>query len=206
MSATGRRARRPNAPRTEQRVIRVHSEGERTELDYLGHWRKRRGSGIQISWGTVGAVPMTLVESAREDMQAMKRANRRSGPPYDEVWCVFDRDAHPKVSQALNEAHQSGIHVAFSDPCFELWLILHAQEHTDPLDRNAANRLARELHLVDKKNKKDVPVAAWHILEPGYGDAKARALALAQRHKSGGSSPRSNPSSDVWRLVDVLRS
>lgn len=172
---------------------------------YLGHWARKRGSGLTISWGATGAAPMTLVENAREDIRQMKRIRRPVDRPYDEVWCVFDRDAHANVSTAFNEARQSGIHVAFSDPCFELWLVLHGLDHTKPLDRRTANRLARDLGLVDKKNKKDVPASAWSVLEPGYADAKARAKALAKGHESGGSPPYSNPSSDVWRLVDVLR-
>ncbi|WP_420621217.1 RloB family protein [Candidatus Poriferisodalis sp.] len=204
MSSGRNRARHAAPRRKTQRIIRVHSEGEKTEPKYLGRWGKIRGPGLTISWGITGAAPMTLVEKARNDIRAMKQVRRRNEVPFDEVWCVFDRDAHANVSQALNEARQSGIHVAFSDPCFELWLVLHAQEHTAPLDRITANRLARELGLIDKKNKKDVPAAAWQVLEPGYADAKARAQTLAKRHETAGSSPRSNPSSDVWRLVDVL--
>ena len=172
---------------------------------YLGYWAKRPGPGLIISWGTTGAAPMTLVEKAREDVREMKRIRRPADRPFDEVWCVFDRDAHANVPKALSEARDSGICVAFSDPCFELWLVLHARDHTAPLDRRAASRLARDLGLIDKRNNKDVPVAAWRLLEPGYADAKARAQTLATRHESGGSSSRSNPSSDVWRLVDILR-
>ena len=206
MSSRRPRKRHETTQRRAQRIIRIHSEGERTEPTYLGHWTKRRGSGLTISWGTTGTAPMTLVEKAREDMRQMKRIRRTADRPYDEVWCVFDRDAHVHVPKALNEARQSDIQIAFSDPCFELWLVLHAQDQTRQLDRHAANQLARDLGLVDKKNKKDVPASAWSVLEPGYADAEARAKALAKGHVSGGSSPHSNPSSDVWRLVEILRS
>lgn len=201
MSARSHR-RSPAARLQEQRVIRVHSEGERTEPDYLGHWCVQRGSSLRISWGTTGADPMSLVRAARVDMREMKRIRRPADRPFDQVWCVFDRDDHLHVNSAINEARQGGIHVAFSNPCFELWLLLHARDRTSELDRREAQRLATLLGLVSEK---DVPASAWQLLESGYGVAKDRAMRLAERHEMNGSPPHSNPSSDVWRLVDVLR-
>lgn len=206
MSRVRRRRGSPPSRGAHQRIVRIHSEGEVTEPKYLGHWARRRGSSLKISWGMTGADPLSLVQAARDDMREMKLKRKPADRPFDEVWCVFDRDAHNSVPQALNEARQGGIQVAFSDPCFELWLVLHAQPRSAPIDRHEANRLARNLGLVDRKNKKDVPASAWKVLEPGYGGAKVRAKALAKGHVAGGSPPRSNPSSDVWRLVDVLRS
>ncbi len=201
MSAGGHR--RKTAPRRqEQRVIRVHSEGERTEPDYLGHWCLSRDSSLRINWGTTGADPMSLVRAARDDVRVMKHSRRPADRPFDQVWCVFDRDDHLHVNSAINEALQVGIHVAFSNPCFELWLLLHVRDRTAGLDRREAQRLATSLGLVSAK---DVPASAWQLLESGYGAAKDRAIKLDERHELNGSLPRSNPSSDVWRLVDVLR-
>lgn len=197
-----RHPRKPTARRQEQRVIRVHSEGERTEPDYLAHWCQRRGSSLRISWGTTGADPMSLVRAARVDVRAMSRIRRPADRPFDQVWCVFDRDDHLHINSAINEARQGGIHVAFSNPCFELWLVLHARDHSAELHRREAQRLATSLGLVSEK---DVPASAWQLLESGYGVAKDRAVRLAERHEMNGSPPRSNPSSDVWRLVEVLR-
>jgi hypothetical protein len=47
----------------------------------------------------------------------------------DEVWCVFDVDEHPKLAEARDQANANGIQLAVSNPCFELWLLLHFQEH-----------------------------------------------------------------------------
>jgi hypothetical protein len=38
-----------------------------------------------------------------------------------------------------------------------------------------------------------------------HDDAAARAKQLAERHRLNGSTPGSNPSSTVWRLIDDLR-
>ena len=130
--------------------------------------------------------------------QPRKHADR----DFDEIWCVFDTDQHPNLAQAINEAGQSEIEVAVSNPCFELWLVLHSQEQTAFIDRHDAQRLANALGL---SNDKNIPDTAWVRLGPDFETAKERARALAERHVGNGSSRRENPSSDVWRLVDRLR-
>ena len=86
--------------------------------------------------------------------QPRKHADR----DFDEIWCVFDTDQHPNLAQAINEAGQSEIEVAVSNPCFELWLVLHSQEQTAFIDRHDAQRLANALGL---SNDKNIPDTAW---------------------------------------------
>ena len=121
---------------------------------------------------------------------------------FEEIWCVFDRDDHPHVNSALQEARDHGIRVAFSNPCFELWLVLHVEDQTAHVDRDRIQKRCIELGLTDGKA---VRPDALPTLKAGYEDAKRRAQQLAATHKRDGASPRSNPSSDVWRLVDRLR-
>lgn len=200
---TGRRvAPRGGRALREPRVIRVHTEGRVTEPDYLSHW-ERLNDGVRIDWGASGMVPMSLVRHAREDAGLSRRASKRhSSPDYDEIWCVFDVDAHPNVKQAISEAQQSGIQVAVSNPCFELWLVLHCQDQAASIQSSDIQRDAKKLNLI---RGKAIPASAWKTLTDNYDDAKRRARDLDQMHR-GVSPPRSNPSTDVWRLVDRLRS
>ena len=46
---------------------------------------------------------------------------------------------------------------------------------------------------------------AWNTLVEAFETARQRARALDECHAGNGSPPRSNPSTDVWRLVDRLR-
>ena len=115
---------------------------------------------------------------------------------------MFDFDEHPNLSQAITEAAQSGIEVAVSNPCFELWLVLHLQDQTAYTTRSAVQRHSARLNLTSGKQ---LPDGALDILVDAFEIAKQRAKALDQRHQDNGSPPRSNPSTDVWRLVDRLR-
>jgi hypothetical protein len=45
----------------------------------------------------------------------------------DQCWLILDRDRWPEraLSEVCQATHQAQINVALSNPCFELWLILH---------------------------------------------------------------------------------
>ena len=116
---------------------------------------------------------------------------------------MFDVDAHPDVSQAITEVEQSGINVAVSNPCFELWLVLHRENQRAHVERRRIQQRASRLGLIDGKS---IPDAALRLLSESYEEAKRRARELDVWHDENDSMPRSNPSSDVWRLVDRLRS
>lgn len=152
----------------------------------------RRHPEVHLDWGTCGMVPLTLVQRARTDQRA-------STKDFDEIWCVFDVDAHPNLAQAVNEARQSGISVAVSNPCFELWLILHYEDRTAPIDRHDAQSRAEALGAVDGKHL--VPRNVEDLLA-GCDEAKHRSQALRSRHIANGSAPDANPSSNVWELLD----
>ena len=189
--------------REERRVIRVYPEGSVTEYEYLRHW-ERANRSITLDWGESGMSPLSLVSRARDDCRLSQRSAKRDGAPqFDEIWCVFDVDTHPQVHQAIFEATQSGVNVAVSNPCFELWLVLHSHDQRAHVDGRAIQRQASNLGLIDGKS---VPEDAWGVLDDNYEDARRRAKDLDHWHEGNGSPPRSNPSTDVWRLVDRLRS
>ena len=71
--------------------------------------------------------PKALVDRAKGHVRSNRPTKRRAAD-YDEIWCVFDIDEHPNVPQAVEEARQVGVEVAVSNPCFELWLVLHIRD------------------------------------------------------------------------------
>lgn len=198
---SGRLPRRGCGQEQRQRyILRVLSEGEVTEPAYFTEWARRNRRNVRLKLDDTGMTPASLVRRAREYLRT--RRPRREGPDFDEIWCVFDTDQHPNLAQAINEAGQSGIGVAVSNPCFELWLVLHVGEQTAFMNRHGAQHMAIERGLCEGKN---IPQTAWNVLDAGFETAKERAQALAERHVGNGNSRRENPSSEVWQLVDRLR-
>ena len=181
--------------REQRTIVRVLAEGKVTEREYL---HAIKGHEVQLEFGDAdGFAPMALVRRARLETRANRHAD-----DFDEIWCVFDRDDHPETDQAIHEARQSGIHTAMSNPCFELWLVLHVEDQWAHIHRHAIQRRCSDLHLtVGKKIASD----GFERLRGGYGAAKQRAQALDRMHERDGAPRGSNPSSGVWRLVDRLR-
>lgn len=194
------RRRRQETARPEVLVL---VEGEKTEDGYLLPLRRELRDHVLITVDARGGAPLTLVQRAVEAKRASEReAARGRGRAYSDVWCAFDVDQHPNISGALALAATHGIEVVVSNPCIELWFILHFEDQTAFIDRHPAQARSAAL-LGCEKNLTD---AATARLYAQYEEARQRAQALDAKHHGDGSPERSNPSTDIWRLVDHLRS
>ena len=195
--------RRRRATRDVKVIFTVFCEGRVTEAGYAGALRSTfRGTPIRIEVADVHGDPKFLVEHAAAWLAEAKRMGRRSGDPVDldQVWCVFDVDDHARLPEAKDQAAANGIRLAVSNPCFELWALLHYQDQSAYLHRDAVR-------------------AAFIVHQPGYdkaldcadlinrfAGARARAISLRDWHRSLGEDETSNPSSNVWELVDAIAS
>jgi len=88
-----------------------------------------------------------------------------------------------------------------SNPCIELWFILHYEDQTAHIESAEAQKRSYELTGC----RKVLTVSALKHLEAHYVSATKRALALDKKHAGDRNPPRHNPSSEVWRLVDWIR-
>lgn len=120
--------KRTSKARSQMKKILIICEGEKTEptyfADFVKHCRISTASIIEIT-GECGSSPLSVLTSAKEKYAAEKK----KGDPYDKVYCVFDRDAHPGYQSALTqiqEMNPKGVFEAITSvPCFEYWLVLH---------------------------------------------------------------------------------
>ena len=199
---SGRRPRRGHKAQKQRHVIRVLTEGGVTEPSYLTAWARSNRHRVHLDLSDSGMAPITLVDRAKVYVRRRRRA-RRDDREFDEIWCVFDIDEHANVRTAISNAKDSGIEVAVSNPCVELWLLLHVEDQTAFISRRDAQRRAKQLQLTCGKR---IPKKALNRLFDCFAPARQRARALDQRHVGNASPPRSNPSTDIWRLVDRIRS
>ena len=198
MSGRPRRAR-TNAARRE---ILVFTEGEKTEDGYLLPWRRAYRDSVLLKIDPFHGVPQSLVNKAVSTKKAEERDEKRArGRAHDEIWCVFDIDAHPNVPEAIQKAEAHGIGLAISNPCIELWFVLHFRDQTAYLSRHDAQATASTLLGCGK----NLTPGAMGLLFGNYEDAKARALVLDAKHFGDASPPKSNPSASVWALLEAIR-
>jgi hypothetical protein len=197
-----RRAGRRSPSRKSQPVILVVCEGEKTEPRYLlGFLENCKNPRVAIEIARQHGVPKTLVGIAKE---RKKRAaddaerGRDDNLAYDSVWCVFDVDEHPHIDDARQMARDNDIELAISNPCFELWLLLHFRDSPGMRHRHKlAELLAKHVPGYDK----DID---YHNYSAGYPQAVTRAKRLAVAAASAGELGR-NPSTDVYKLTELIR-
>lgn len=183
----------------------IYTEGKNTEPDYF-RAMKRHLTGALIDIEVTGAagVPFTLAEQACARAKALARTkrNRSSFEESDRIWVVFDRDQHPRIPEAIQKCNGSGVGIAFSNPCFELWLILHYQDFDRPDDRHAVQRyLVTLCKDYDPSNGKTTNCAQLMV---SVEAAEARAEAQYVRRTDEGG-PNAPPFTTVYLLTREIR-
>src|SRR5882672_3860045 len=106
------RALRRKAPRLRPKLrILILCEGKVTEPLYFRAFRhKYRSQLVDIEVIPECGGPRTLVEQAAQKKKIAEKEAKRYRDPflkYDEVWCVFDVDSHPKLAEAKNQAQDN---------------------------------------------------------------------------------------------------
>jgi hypothetical protein len=193
--------RRKVAARPRRKELLVLVKGHVTEEGYLLFWRRRARRHTLVEIHEFHGTPMSLVEKAVEvKAEEERREKRGRGRAHDEFWCVFDVDEHPHLERASELAAASGINLAISNPCIELWFLLHFADQTAYIDRRDAQREARA-HL---KCGKDLDDGALDSLAEHFTLARDRAQRLDEKHRDDGTPTPGNPSSGTWRVVDSI--
>ena len=108
----GRRSIRP--------VMRIFTEGERTEINYV---RGYISSYLKSKGYTAHDI---IIEQPNDSSPlGLLNAARQTRLPMDEVWIVFDCDQHQHKPETFRGAAEEGIGVAYSSISFETWILLH---------------------------------------------------------------------------------
>lgn len=95
----------------------------------------------------------------------------------DELWLVIDVDDWPwkEINKVVRSAKKSGINVAISNPCFEVWLILHIQNF--PASGCETSQKCKQFLRSIGGSKRNGDLILRN-LEPGISIATQRAIAL----------------------------
>lgn len=143
------------------------------------------------------AVSVKVIEHPKAPSQVVSYAAKlleSAGGEYDETWCVLDVDQFMDIDEAVADAARQQIKIALSNPCFEVWLLLHFTDHRRhaPSYDHLAPDLAKHVPGGYNKTKLD-----FRCYEDGWREAVRRAKLLAPEGKE----PETNPSTGMWRLA-----
>jgi hypothetical protein len=99
----------PRSPLASRIQLKIHAEGEKTESQYLTHWNRLYRENAIISIAThEHTTPFELVKSAAAQRHQDLR-NAKTGSEFDQYWCIFDVDEHPKLAEALDMTQANNI-------------------------------------------------------------------------------------------------
>jgi hypothetical protein len=191
-----------NARRLEK-YIRIFSEGEVTEIKYFdGIFKDRNLRGATIE-KPKNHSPKGIVRAA---IDAKKEALKLRIAAEDiHIWAVFDHDGHAEIGNAIKQAEDNGIRVAFSNKCFELWVLLHYKFHAAP-EKNCDDFI-KEVKKYNPKYCKEGTYDIYAELEPKIDFARNNGEKLVKMQSDNYPDAHFwdiNPYTNVHELVDFL--
>jgi hypothetical protein len=142
-------------------------------------------------------------DSLVEEAIKLKSEAVRRCQPYNEVWCVFDRDNFPtpNYDRAFQLIRANGLKVAWANEAFEIWYLLHFNYHDTGISRDGYKTKLKPHFDYSKADK-----TIYARVKPHQETALKNACRL-ERHwnEMGEKFPeRQNPSTSVHKLVEFL--
>ena len=187
------------AIRKADNVCIIVCEGTETEILYFTKFRKRYcGLGIETP-KTPKTDPIGLVRFAVRLMR-QRELDLKGGA---QLWCVFDADHNTDdAMQKAVELAKGKVRIAFSNPSFEFWYLLHFEYYSSKLDQQ---KLLDRLHKFMPNYTKNMDV--FDFLDSKRKKAAERARRLNRMHELNNVSllsTRSNPSSQAFLLTEEI--
>lgn len=192
--------------------VLVVTEGLRTEPNYVGELRshyKLVSTQIVIRPCDSGTSPLQVVEYALKLLVEGDPHRRIQAGAFEQVYAVFDRDDHESFAAAVaragrlngtlknDERREVVFRAIVSNPCFELWPLLHfADYRAYPLRREVWHRLKKQLPEYDN-GATDLFARTRHRLQ----DAMDRAARLEEQREI---ADTPTPYTEIGKLVEVF--
>ena len=186
-------------------VIYIICEGKETEPLYFKHFRSRNC--------LVDIIPISSKHKAAEHLvkHAKSLISQETYYPKDgdQLWCVFDCDDNKdsELKAAVTFADKHGYKIAYSNPSFEYWYLLHFEKRSGYLSDSAAiiDILKNKGHIENYRKNADVFDCLYVHQEKAIQRAKDRVNQL-NREKNPIICRASNPVTTVYELVEFLNS
>lgn len=109
----------------------IVTEGTVTEPVYFKELRKQlraRGAEIEVLPGKKSDSFKVIDHAVKLSETRAERAKQGRAVAYDHVWAVIDADVaitKKNLKEIIHYANSKGVKLAFSNPCFEAWLLFH---------------------------------------------------------------------------------
>jgi hypothetical protein len=195
-----RRTRRQDHRRPVRRRIMVLTQGKVTEPAYFDRLRQLYRQVVVV----VKDCPKSPLQMLDVAIAETTKAGKSREYRFDATWIVFDAEERPDEAMLRTlrlKAGRHAIHLAWSNPCFEVWLLLHLAFSQAPIFN--AEQAIRQLETALPGYAKDQRAAerSMAALVSNIQTALAHAQRLREGHAARGAGEFPNPATDVDILV-----
>jgi len=151
-------------------------------------------------------VPSTIVSRCIQRKSELEAVAKRKGADSFErnfcVWAVFDRDEHLCYTQAIQQAVQNSIRIAFSNPCIELWALLHLEAYGDRhVGRHELQKMLKQ--VMPGYDHSRSPVFSFALMRDQYAFARGQAVRLVES-RDNLDDPYGCPATSMYELTDLI--
>ncbi|MEM8522947.1 RloB family protein [Flavobacterium sp. PL12] len=138
-------------------------EGQKTEVTYFNDFRQ---SDYFNDSGIIEIIPLEREVNTGTDPLSVKRLLKKAKANYpfkktDEFWLIVDRDHWETIHKidfnqlVIDCNKENNFFLAMSNPCFEIWLIMHLKDVIEYKEEEQ-NKLLKNAKVSNKKNHIDV--------------------------------------------------
>lgn len=200
--------------------ILVVTEGVNTEPIYFEEIRKVFASNAieLVPHGEGRGDPKKLTDAAieirkeRQRKAKNKELNISQLEDFDEIWIVFDTDAlnADKRNNGIQYAQSKDVKVAYSEPCFEYWLLLHCTNNFTTATMEKCAKVKPYLlnafgwFSYDKNKKETKKLLVPLITKENVVTAIKASKRVREHHEQAGSKFPANPSTEVDLLIESI--
>ena len=103
--------------------IRLICEGHKTEPNYFNPYFRAKNLKGAKAFKPNDHSPIGIAKAAKEELKTAQKLKIPSDKIF--IWAVFDRDGHEGIPDAIARLRGTPIGIAFSNICFEFWVLLH---------------------------------------------------------------------------------
>lgn len=198
-----REKKRGKVSRSRAKLILIGAEGRnKTEKIYFNElFRDRKDYRVKFTSSTE-TDPVGIVEAVKKSIKS-ESLDFRNG---DLAFCTVDTDTdfskQNQIDKALSLAEKNHIDLLLSNPCFEVWFLLHFRYSTRSYASN--DEVLKELDEYIPGYRKSSNV--YIKIQEHQDQAIKHAKQLKSYHESLGKKMQSmdcNPSSDAYKVLEI---
>lgn len=191
--------------REEHKTILIALEDKKSSRFYIKELAKDKGISLKVAFAKhIGTDPKSVL-LAIEDFEI-----NNPNVKYEKAWLVIDKDSFSaeKFKCTLETCRHRNICVAYSNECYELWLLLHFKDVTGYKSRDVINKeLNQEFLKHFKEGYSKSKNVVYGMLRDRQNDAIKRAENLIKniKKRNGTVDPfTDNPSTTMHILINCL--